>query len=364
MKSNNRSIQKAKVFFKKTKTGETAKHIASDNLELLKKIDAFDAVKPGDFVAIKMHFGDNGNIGHIKPETVKVLAGAIKAKQARPFLVETSTLYVGERSNAYDHINIAYKHGFTFENTGVPIIMADGLLGSSQSPVKINGKHYKEVFVASDALHYDFLFCLNHVTGHIITGIGAAIKNIGMGLTARGGKLSQHSGVLPSIDGKKCIKCARCVEFCPAGAIGETEKSYVIDAAKCIGCGECISICKNNAVKFSWKQSSKIVQEKMAEHALGVVGGIKDRLLLTNHIIHVTKECDCMAKDEKCVIGDTGILASSDPVALDKATIDMVSRLHSYPFNYEDENPLNPLHQLEHGQKIGLGTMDYELIEI
>ncbi len=364
MKSKENSIQKAKVFFKKTKAGETAKQIADDNLELITKLDAFETIKSGDFVAIKMHFGDKGNIGHIKPEAVKALGDAIKAKKARPFLVETSTLYVGERSNAYDHINIAYKHGFTFEKTGVPIIMADGLLGSAQSPIKINGKHYKEVFVASDALHYDFLICLNHVTGHIITGIGAAIKNIGMGLTARGGKLSQHSGVLPSIAEKKCIKCGRCVEFCPAGAIGETEKTFVIDAAKCIGCGECISVCKNDAVKFSWKQSSKIVQEKMAEHALGVVSGKKDRLLLTNHIIHVTKECDCMAKDEKCVIGDTGILASSDPVALDKATIDIVKKLHSYSFNYENESPLNPLQQLEHGQKIGLGVMDYELVEI
>lgn len=359
---SNKARTKAAVYFKSIRKNEGANGIAGVNLDLIMKLDAFSAIKEKDFVAIKMHFGDKDNIGHIKPETVKALADAIKARKARPFLVETSTLYVGERSNAYDHLKIAYEHGFTFEKTGVPIIMADGLLGHSQTAVKINARHNKEIFVAGDVAHYDSIICLSHVTGHIITGIGAAIKNIGMGLASRGGKLSQHSGVLPSINAKKCTKCGRCRAFCPAGAISPGDAAFSIDHAKCIGCGECLAVCKFEAVKYSWKQSSKIVQEKMAEHALGVVFGKKDRIMLTNHIIHVTKECDCMAKGEECVMEDIGILASGDPVALDKATIDMVKKMNGYAFDYESENPLNPLHQLEHGEKIGLGTMDYELI--
>lgn len=363
MKSNSNKPL-SKVYFKSVKQGATAAEIAACNLELLMKLEPFSKIKAKDFVAIKMHFGDINNIGHIKPESVKKLADAIKAKKARPFLVETSTLYVGERSNAYDHINIAYKHGFTYEKTGVPIIMADGLLGHSQTAVKINGKHSKEIFVASDVAHYDFLICLNHVTGHMITGVGAAIKNLGMGLAARGGKLSQHSGALPSISDKKCVKCARCQSFCPAGAISPGEAAFKIDSAKCIGCGECIAICKKEAVKFSWKQTSKIVQEKMAEHALGVISGKNEHLLLTNHIIHVTKECDCAAEADPRVIDDIGILASTDPVALDKASVDIVKKIHGYPFDYESKSPLNPMFQLEHGEKIGLGSMNYELIEI
>ncbi len=364
MKHNNNETKKAEVFFKRVEKGTSAEQIAHINLELLMKIKAFDKIKENDFVAIKLHFGEKGNTGHIKPETVKRLADNIKSRKARPFLVETSTLYVGERSNAYDHINIAYRHGFTFEKTGVPIIMADGLLGSNQSPVPIDGKHYKEVFIASDVLHYDYLICLSHVTGHIITGMGAAIKNMGMGLTARGGKLSQHSNVLPSITAKKCTSCGRCSSFCPAQAISPFEKSYKINSEKCIGCGECLSVCKFDAIKFSWKQSSAVVQEKMAEHALGVTHQKHNRLLLANHLIHVTKECDCMAKNEKCIIEDIGIAASSDPVALDKATIDITSSMRGYSFNYEPSAPLDPLCQLKHGEKIGLGTMNYQLIEI
>lgn len=362
--SSNLEPKKAIVYFKSVKPGAGLKDIALANLELIKKLDAFSAIEANDFVAIKMHFGDEGNIGHIKPETVRALADEIKARKARPFLVETSTLYVGMRSNAYDHINIAYEHGFTYENIGVPIIMADGLLGHSQAAVKINGDHYKEVFIAGDVPHYDSMIFLNHVTGHIITGIGAAIKNIGMGMVSRGGKLNQHSGVLPSINAKKCVKCGRCQQFCPAGAISGGESAYKIDPSKCIGCGECLAVCKHEAVKYSWKQSSKVVQEKMAEHALGVISGLRNRVALTNHIIHVTRDCDCMARREKCLFEDIGILASADPVALDKATIDMTRKIKGFAFDYESKSPINPLHQLEHGAKIGLGTMDYELIEI
>lgn len=358
--SKNKSI----VYFKKVDSNTSYNEIAQINLKVIESIHTFSKIKPKDLVAIKLHFGDEGNTGHIKPNVVKVLGDAIKAQNAKPFLVETSTLYVGRRSNAYDHMLIAYEHGFTYENTGLPIIMADGILGQSQTLVKINGIHFKELYVAADVPHYDFIIFLNHVTGHILTGMGAAIKNMGMGLTARGGKLSQHSGVLPSIDTKKCILCGRCVKFCPNNAISKIDEKFVIDHSKCIGCGECLSVCKQGAVKYSWKQSSKIVQEKMAEYALGVVFGKQDKVIFVNHIIDVTSECDCMAKDEKRIFENTGILASTDPVAIDKATLDIVKKYHNHSFNGNNENELNPMHQIEHGAKIGLGSMDYELIEL
>jgi len=352
-----------KVYFRKIKNGAGADEIASTNLELIKMTGSLDAIKPGALVAIKMHFGDRGNIGHIKPETVKSLVDEIKARYGKPFLVETSTLYVGARSNAYDHLMIAYEHGFTFEKTGAPIIMADGLLGHSQVPVEIKGKHCKKLYVASDVPHYDFLIFLSHVTGHIITGMGATLKNIGMGLSARGGKLAQHSGVKPSVVAEKCVKCGRCKSYCPADAISAGESAYSIDKAKCIGCGECITVCKSDAIKFSWKQSSKVVQEKMAEYSLGVVGDKSGRCVFANHIIHVTKECDCMAKKEAAEIPDLGIAVSEDPVALDAATIDIVTRRCDYKFDYDKNEPLNPWHQLDHAEKIGLGTKKYELVE-
>lgn len=352
-----------KVFFRSVKNGASPKEIASTNLELLKMTGKLDEIKPKSMVAIKMHFGDSGNIGHIKPETVRALVEDIKMRNAKPFLVETSTLYVGARSNAYDHITTAFEHGFTYEKVGAPIIMADGLLGHGQVEVEVNGHHCKKVRVASDVPHYDFIIFLSHVTGHIITGIGATIKNIGMGLSARGGKLAQHSDVKPSIVAKKCKKCGRCQFFCPAEAISEAGASYVIDREKCIGCGECIAICKFDAVKFSWKQSSKIVQEKMAEYALGVVGDKVGRCIFANHIVHVTKECDCMAKDEATEIPDVGIAVCEDPVALDAATVEIVKKRCGYRFDYDKNEPIDPWFQLNHAETIGLGSKKYELIE-
>ncbi|HNY12847.1 MAG TPA: DUF362 domain-containing protein [Candidatus Wallbacteria bacterium] len=353
-----------KVYFKSVPKNAAADEIARINLELILKTDVLSRVKIGNFVAIKMHFGDNGNIGHIKPETVKILADEIKRLNGRPFLVETSTLYVGARANAVDHLNIAYKHGFTYERTGVPIVMADGLLGHSHVPVSINGSHYKEVYVATDVPHYDFIISLSHVTGHVISGMGASLKNIGMGLAARGGKLAQHSNVNPSVVAKKCVKCGRCQTFCPAGAISRGEDAYVIDKIKCIGCGECIAICKNEAIKFSWKQSSKIVQEKMAEHALGILKGKEGHCVFANHMIHVTNDCDCMAKDDPAAFDDIGIAVSEDPVAVDRMTLDICLEKHGFKFENDPTEPLNPYMQLEHGEKIKLGSMKYELAKV
>ncbi|MEZ7890528.1 MAG: DUF362 domain-containing protein [Candidatus Wallbacteria bacterium] len=355
----------SKVYFKEISNDASAALIAQSNLDLILKTDILNKIKNGDFVAIKMHFGDRDNYGHIKPETVKILADEIKKRGGRPVLVETSTLYVGARSNAYDHINIAYKHGFTYENTGAPIVMADGLLGNNQVAVEINGKHYKKVFVAADVPHYDFIISLAHVTGHVIAGVGAAIKNIAMGLASRGGKLSQHSTVSPSINAKKCKKCGRCKAFCPAGAItAGAEGIYIIDKVKCIGCGECLAVCKHDAVNFSWKQASKIVQEKMAEHAIGVISGKEGRMLYANHAIYVTKECDCMAKKDGRIFDDIGIFVSDDPVAVDYATLNVIKEKIGKEYKYDENEPLDPMHQINHGAAVGLGSKSYELIKI
>ena len=355
----------SKVYFKETNNETSNASIAQINLELILQTDVLDKIKTGDFVAIKMHFGDTGNYGHIKPETVKTLADEIKKRGGRPVLVETSTLYVGARSNAYDHINIAYKHGFTYENTGAPIVMADGLLGNNQVPVDIAGKYYQKVFVAADVPHYDFIISLAHVTGHIITGVGATIKNLAMGLVSRGGKLAQHSTVSPSITAKKCKKCGRCKTYCPADAItAGADGIYAVDKVKCIGCGECIAVCKHDAVTFSWKQASKIVQEKMAEHALGVIKGKEGRMLYANHAVYVTKECDCMAKKDARIFDDIGIFVSDDPVALDYATINVIKDKIGKDYRYDDNEPLDPMLQINHGAAIGLGSKSYELIKV
>lgn len=145
-------------------------------------------ISTNDFVAIKLHVGEKKNTTHVKPEVVRVLVQEAKALGGRPFLTETSTLYKGERENAVKHILHAHNHGFSIDNVGAPFVMADGLAGNTEHEVEINGELHKSVKVAREVLSADSLLVVSHPTGHPAAGLGACIKNIGMGLASRMGK--------------------------------------------------------------------------------------------------------------------------------------------------------------------------------
>jgi hypothetical protein len=280
---------------------------------------------------------------------------------AKPFVCETSTLYVGRRSNAVDHLNLAYDHGFTPGKIGMPVIMADGLSGQSQIQVEINGKHAKKVWISADIPMYDFLIGVAHVTGHMCSGLGACLKNIGMGLASRAGKLVQHSDVTPFIKSEKCTICGACLRWCPENAISITGKSAVIDKEKCIGCGECLSVCKYGAVAHSWNQANSILQEKMAEHAWAVIKEVKGRALFVNFAVKITKNCDCMAKDDPIICEDLGILLSTDPVALDTATMEMLNQKVGTELFKNQHPDIDAWVQLRHAEQLGMGSMQYTL---
>jgi uncharacterized Fe-S center protein len=246
----------------------------------------------------------------------------------------------------------------------MPIIMADGLAGQSQVPVKIDGIHDKEVYIAADVPLYDYLITVSHVTGHICAGMGATLKNLGMGLSSKAGKLVQHSDVKPYIDEATCTNCGACSKWCPADCIIEKNGKAFIETEKCIGCGECISVCKFNSVKFSWMQESEILQEKMAEHSLAVLKGKEGKSFFINFAVKITKNCDCMAKDDPRICDDIGILMSDDPIALETATLDIVKKYSGKELFKEQFPNLDPFIQVKHGEKIGLGSTKYEIVTI
>jgi uncharacterized Fe-S center protein len=217
--------------------------------------------------------------------------------------------------------------------------------------------------VAGDIVRSDALVVCSHLTGHIASGWGAAIKNIAMGCTPRRGKLMQHSSMKPWIDAKECTACGNCVEWCPEDAITMDGTAH-INEELCIGCGECLTVCPSFAVKFSWRTKSKFLQEKMAEFGLGVVKAVKDRALYLNFLLHMTADCDCMDKAQKAMAPDIGILASTDPVAIDRASVELFRKCNGKEITELSYPHLNGDDQLKHAVEIGLGTLDYEIREV
>jgi uncharacterized Fe-S center protein len=354
---------KSRVFFLPADRKEDPGTLSGKMEKLYLALGLDRKIDENAFVALKIHFGEKGNTGYIKPDWLEKMVRRLSQKTDRAYFTDTNTLYVGHRSNAVDYARLAGQHGFTLEKTGLPVHIADGLIGEDDEDVPVNLKRVKSAKIAAGILHADFLICLSHLTGHVQTGIGAALKNLGMGCASRAGKLEQHAEVNPRISAKYCRNCGLCLDYCPAGAIIQKDGSAVILNEKCIGCGECLVVCKVGAVKMRWGEDSARLQEKMAEYAFAVWNHFRGKIGFLNVLLKITKDCDCMAKDQPQVVEDIGILASVDPVAIDKASAELAierGRKDVFRAGYDVDWML----QLKHGATIGLGSLEYELIRL
>ena len=337
------------------------------------------------YVAIKIHFGEPGNLAYLRPNYAKVVADVVKELGGKPFLTDCNTLYVGGRKNALDHIDAAYLNGFTPMSTGCNVIIADGLKGNTEILVPVNGEYVKEAKIGAEVMNADIVISLNHFKGHECTGFGGAIKNIGMGCGSRAGKMEMHSSGKPRVIDSKCKKCKQCIKICAHSAISYDENGIAkIDHNKCVGCGRCIGICNFDAVRSPNDEAGDILNKKMAEYALAVV---KDRPQFHISLIcDVSPNCDCHAENDAPIVPNIGMLASFDMVALDRACADLVNKQaivensnlgenikkfdksmmdklmgDRFMMNHPDTNWES---QITHGEKIGLGTSEYELIKM
>ncbi|TWH49217.1 DUF362 domain-containing protein [Sporomusa sp. KB1] len=356
---------KSKVYFYRLADGAVAAEQAQAMSKLYSAAEVSSIIGSNDFVAIKLHVGEGTNNTRIKPELIRELVNKVKSGNGVPFLTETSTLYKGERHNAIKHLMQAHCQGFGIENVGAPFLMADGLLGNTEYEVSIPGDLHKTVNIAREIIGADALLVISHATGCISTGLGACIKNLGMGLASRKGKRRQHSAVSPIIDSTQCTYCQKCMKWCPADAIIENNsKAYILEE-KCIGCGECIATCRFDAVKYNFNADEGYLQKSMAEHAYGAVIDKLGKCFYFNVLINMTQNCDCLVKSpgEK-LIPDLGILASSNPVAVDQATQDLTKAAYGHTLGHLSFPQRNASIQIEHAAKIGMGSMEYELIEI
>jgi uncharacterized Fe-S center protein len=354
---------KSKVYFIQATGNENHDILARKTDRIFGCLGLDEKIEKDSFVGIKIHFGEKGNTGHVKPPWLHDVISRIKMKTDRVFITDTNTLYVGNRSNSVEHLNLAFEHGFSRETLGIPVVIADGLIGRDDDEIQLGLPRVKSAKIASTFLNIDALLCVNHFTGHILTGFGAAIKNLGMGCASRAGKLEQHSDVHPRVKPKSCNNCSICFDFCPADAIIQREDSAFIVEEKCIGCGECLVVCPANAVKLAWDEDSIRVQEKMAEYAYSVSQIYDGKIGFISFLIQITKDCDCMSQKGNVIAEDLGIMGSRDPVALDKASVDLLQEKHKrdvLQLAYDVDGSV----QLKHGEKIGLGRIDYELLEL
>jgi hypothetical protein len=344
---------------------------------LLQNCAIEERIAANDLVAVKVHFGERGNHAFVRPVFVRRVIEEIKSCGGRPFLTDSSTLYPGERKEAVSALINAIENGFAYAVVGAPLIMSDGLKGQTGVAVEINGQVLRKVNIGSEIVEADALMAVSHFKCHELTGFGGAIKNLGMGCATRGGKLTQHSTVAPKVARRFCNSCALCLKACTHEAIAIIEGNARIDPDKCTGCGRCIASCQQQAINIQWNESSRMVMQKMSEHALGAVQGKECKTLFMNFITQVSPDCDCYSHSDAPIVGDIGICAATDPVALDQACADLVNAAQGNP-DSALKSGLEPggdkfrgVHpdidweiQLEHAEKLGLGTRKYQLVRI
>ena len=372
-------MEKSKVYFTNLR--------ANPKMNLLQKLEKLvkqAGIEQIDFkekiTAIKLHFGEPGNLAFLRPNYAKVVADVIKAAGGKVFLTDCNTLYVGRRKDALEHLDAASENGYNAFTTGCQNIIGDGLRGTDESDVPVQGGEYvKEAKIGRAIMDADIFVSLTHFKGHELTGFGGALKNIGMGCGSRAGKMEMHSDGKPKVRAKACVGCGTCVKMCANSAITITEKKAQIDHEKCVGCGRCIGVCNWNAIVAAWDASNDILNKKIAEYAWAVVNGRPHFHI--SLVIDVSPFCDCHAENDLPIIPDVGMFASFDPVALDMACADMANAAPVIAGSYLAEQAskqttgerdrfgsthpeTNWLVCVEHAEKLGLGSKAYELIEI
>lgn len=358
---------------------------ATPSLNLLKKLER--VVRAAGFeemdfnrkmTAVKIHFGEPGNLAYLRPNFAARIVKMIKEKGGKPYLTDCNTLYFGERSNGPDHLEAAFSNGYNPLSAGCHVVIGDGIKGTDYREIEVNLDHTRKAMIGAAIADADIIISLNHFKGHEQTGFGGALKNLGMGCASVGGKLFLHSGNPPLIYEKNCTGCNLCVINCAHDAVHLMPgRKARIDVSQCTGCGQCVAVCQFDAARVQWSDGLETVSKKIAEYAYAV---IKDKPSLhINFIMDVSPECDCWGHNDLPLVPDIGIAASKDPVALDKACADMVvdSPAAWHLQAKEEGNDLRGADKfrmahentdwntaLQHAEKINAGTLSYKLIKI
>lgn len=357
-------------FFDYSKEGS----ILSGMKSLCRESAILEMIPKDGSVAIKLHMGELGNTTYIRPVFVRRVVDLTKQTGGKPFVTDTTALYPGGRGTASKYLSTAAFNGFVEGSLAAPVVIADGD-GYDGIPVPlkstINGCELKEVEVATKIHEASFLLVLSHVKGHMLSGFGGAIKNLAMGCVTKKSKSEQHKANPPLLEESKCDGCGACIKVCPAEAITLQDGKSKFNLEKCIYCSTCLFECPSGAL-FWDKSNKEQFQIYLAHAASAVFHKFEGRIGFINFIQDVTPQCDCAAPAGKAVIPDVGVLASLDPVAIDKASLDLIDQSPTIlsPTPPTPPDILGKLHnidslgQLKIAQRLGLGSLDYDLITL
>ena len=330
------------------------------------------------FVAVKTHFGEWGNMAALRPQYARILCDQIKRRGGMAFLTDCNTLYVGCRNHALNHLQNAYMNGYNPLVTGVHTIIADGLRGTDERCVPVQGGVFvQEAKIGSALAEADIIISLTHCKGHMVAGYGGTLKNIGMGSGSKKGKMEMHSSGTPLIDRDTCIGCGMCVKNCNNNGVRVIDRKAVIDEDKCLGCGHCFAFCPKGAIQCRWDEASGIMNQKIAEYTKAV---LQDKPNFhVSLLVDVSPFCDCDPGNDVPIIPNVGMFAGFDPVALDQACADAAnkqpimpnSRLSQHAHTEDKHDVFTMVHPntnweigLDHAVKLGLGTREYELVTV
>lgn len=376
-------MEKAKVYFSDFRTVAFGDGLPAKLKKLIKAGNIGQIDMDGKFVAIKLHFGELGNISYLRPNYAKAVADVVKELGGKPFLTDCNTMYPGSRKNALEHLECAWENGFTPLTVGCPILIGDGLKGTDDIAVPVTGGEYvKEAKIGRAIMDADVFISLTHFKGHEMTGFGGAIKNIGMGCGSRAGKKDQHSNGKPHIEQDLCRGCMRCQNECAnEGLMFDTaNKKMMVNHNNCVGCGRCLGACNFDAIIFDNDAANELLNYRMAEYTKAVVDGRPNFHI--SLVVDVSPNCDCHGENDAPILPNLGMFASFDPLALDQACVDACLKATPLPGSQLSDNmakanfvdhhdhftnstPESEWHTcLDHAEKIGLGTRDYELIVI
>ncbi|MCH3965138.1 MAG: DUF362 domain-containing protein [Clostridium sp.] len=376
-------MEKAKVYFTDFRTVAFGDGLPTKLKKLIKKAGIGQIDMDGKFVAIKMHFGELGNISYLRPNYARAVTDVVKELGGKPFLTDCNTMYPGSRKNALEHLECAWENGFTPLTVGCPVLIGDGLKGTDDIAVPVAGGEYvKEARIGRVIMDADVFISLTHFKGHEMTGFGGAIKNIGMGCGSRAGKTDQHSSGKPHIDKALCRGCRRCQQECANGGLefDDASKKMIVNHENCVGCGRCLGACNFDAIVFDNDAANELLNCRMAEYTKAVVDGRPSFHI--SLVVDVSPNCDCHGENDTPILPNLGMFASFDPLALDQACADACLKAAPLPGSQLSDNMSKPdfvdNHDhfinstpesewrscLDHAEKIGLGTRDYEMIVI